>query len=56
MEFRTKYLFFSKLQEEWLHLAQKHNIWVNASNFDDLILLKTFFKKKQHMPENSFKI
>ena len=48
---KNKIFIFSKLQEEWLHLAQKHNIWINASNFDDLILLTRFFKKNNTCPK-----
>ena len=48
---KNRIFIFSKLQEEWLHLAQKFNIWVNASNFDDLILLTKFFKKNKTCPK-----
>ena len=47
----NKILIFSKLQEEWIHLAQEHNIWVNASNFDDLLLLAKFFIKNKKCPK-----
>tara|TARA_B100001248_G_scaffold225475_2_gene183054 strand:+ start:3188 stop:4297 length:1110 start_codon:yes stop_codon:yes gene_type:complete len=48
---QNKILIFSKLQEEWLNLAHKHNIWINASNFSDLIILTKFFKKNKSCPK-----
>ena len=48
---KNRIFIFSKLQEEWLHLAQKYKIWVNASDFDDLVLLTKFFKRNESCPK-----
>ena len=48
---QNRILIFSKLQEEWLHLAEKYNIWVNASSLNDLRLLAKFFKDNNNCPK-----
>ena len=42
---KNRIFIFSKLQEKWIILARKHNIWINASNLDDLKILTRFLKK-----------
>ena len=41
-------IVFSKLQNNWIEIASKNDIWVNASHFDDLKLLIDYYKKTNH--------
>ncbi len=48
---KNRIFIFSKLQEKWISLARKYNIWINASNLDDLKILTSFLKKNNKCPK-----
>jgi len=48
---KNSIFIFSKLQESWLNIAYKNNIWINASHFEDLETLTNFFKKHNDCPK-----
>ena len=48
---KNNILLFSKLQNNWIDVASKNDIWVNASHFDDLKLLIDYYKKNQSCPK-----
>ena len=48
---KNNILLFSKLQNNWIEIASKNDIWVNASHFDDLKLLIDYYKINQSCPK-----
>ena len=43
-------LIFSRIQRDWINLAIKYNLWVNACHIDDLRLLNSFYNEKSKCP------
>ena len=44
-------LIFSKLQPDWIDMAVKNDLWINASEINDLELLVKFYNKNQLCPK-----
>ncbi len=44
-------LIFSRIHKDWIALAIKYKLWVNACHQDDLIILDQFHKENGNCPE-----
>ena len=44
-------LIFSRIHKEWISLAVKYNLWVNACHIDDLRILHAFYTEKGKCPD-----
>ena len=47
---KNSILIFSRIHKEWINLAIKYNLWVNACHIDDLRLLDSFHSEKSKCP------
>ena len=48
---KNSILIFSRIHKEWINLAVKYNLWVNACHIDDLKLLDKFYNEKSKCPD-----
>ena len=48
---KNSILIFCRIQKEWLELACKYKLWINACDYEDLILLSQFYDAKGYCPE-----
>ena len=47
---KNSILIFSRINKEWINLAIKYNLWVNACHIDDLRLLDSFHSENSKCP------
>ena len=48
---KNSILIFCRIQKEWLELACKYKLWINACDYEDLILLSQFYDAKGYCPK-----
>ena len=47
---KNNIFIFSKIQNSWIHLALENDLWINATDMNDLKILNEFYKKKNGCP------
>ena len=48
---KNNIFIFSKIQKSWIQLALENELWINATDIDDLKILKDFYNKKKACPK-----